>query len=136
MIQKNRGVELAFKQNLTDRFSYDLGYSHTSVDYDSKSGIWHYNMKYGQPNGYRVGLHYNLGKWRANLLGVMASGLATTRFVSSSYAVLDFITSYDFTDRTSVYLRALNFTNENYSNTYSDGTAPGRFFQIGATYKF
>ena len=136
LIQKNRGLELTFKQNLTDRWSYDLGYSHTSVDNTSSRGGTTYNMRYAQPNGYRVGVHYNIGKWRANLLGVMASGLDTTRFVSKSYAVLDFNTSYDFTDRASVYFRTLNFTDERYS-TYSRTTiAPGRFLQIGATYKF
>ena len=136
LIQKSRGLELTFKQNLTDHWSYDLGYSHTRVDNDSVSGNWIYNLYYGQPNGYRVGVHYNLGKWRANLLGVMASGLDAQVFTSSSYAVLDFNTSYDFTDRTSVYLRTLNFTDENYSNVYRGAPSPGRFFQIGATYKF
>ena len=135
LIQKNRGLELTFKQNVSDRWSYDLGYSHTKVDNGSATGI-SWNMYYGQPNGYRVGVHYNVGKWRANLLGVMASGLATPRFASKSYAVLDFNTSYDFTDRTSVYFRTLNFTDEDYSNDYARGTAPGRFIQIGATYKF
>ena len=136
LTNKNRGLELTFKQNLSDRWSYDLGYSHTSSDYNSDSEYWIYHTAYGQPNGYRLGVHYNLGKWRANLLGVMASGLDEKVFTSGSYAVLDFNTSYDFTDRTSVYLRTLNFTDEDYSNVYMTSTAPGRFFQIGATYKF
>ena len=136
LIQKNRGLEISFKQNVSDRWSYDLGYSHTSLDNDSKSGDWIYRIMYGQPNGYRLGVHYNLGKWRANLLGVIASGLNDAVFASKSYGVFDFNTSYDFTDRTSVYFRTLNFTDEDYSNVYSGATAPGRFFQIGATYKF
>ena len=143
--QKRRGLELTFKQNLSDRWSYDLGYSHTRVKnvYSGTYGDYE-DDHFGQPNGYRLGVHYNVGKWRANLLGIMASGLNTsyyddnynTGYASKSYVVLDFNTSYDFTDRTSVYFRTLNFTDEEYSNDTRAMPAPGRFVQIGATYKF
>ena len=133
LTQKRRGLELAFEQNLSDRWSYDLGYSHTHTE-NIVSGVK--TNFHGLPNIYRIGIHYNLGKWRANLLGVMASSLDERYFPSDKYAVLDFNTSYDFTDRTSVYFRVLNFTDEEYSNNVDICPAPGRFIQIGATYKF
>ena len=142
--EKRNGFELSYRQNINDNWSYDLGYSRANVKNTLKHDYTNPTY-YGQPNGYRVGVHYNDRKWRANLLGVMASGRNTAYYDSGSYVVLDFNTGYDFTDRVSAYFRVLNFTNDNYENSLGDNgensyynyeTSPGRFFQIGATYKF
>ena len=71
----------------------------------------------------------------------MASGLnpATdygTGFASKKYAVFSFNTSYDMTDQATVYFRALNFNNQNYSNIGYTAHSPGRFLQAGFIYKF
>ena len=134
---KNRGVEVTYRQKVNDHWSFDVGFSqatietsHATFDYDT------FLDTNGQPKGYRAGIHYKCGSWRANLLGIMASGRRYNR--NPEYAVFDFNASYDFTDRATMYLCATNFTDELYSNSSSSSYnyAPGRFFQIGATYKF
>ena len=63
------------------------------------------------PNGYRIGLHYHQGPWKANLEGRMGSGLDETYYGDHHYAVFDFNTSYAATDQLTFYAKALNFTN-------------------------
>ncbi|MBR1804892.1 MAG: TonB-dependent receptor [Selenomonadaceae bacterium] len=135
---KERGVEISFTQKVDDHFSYTLGYSHTkTVRYDS----WHYP----QPNGFRAGLHYRNRGLRANLLAVAGSGFdnnfkyedAAASNAPRRFAALDFNVSYDVTDWATVYLRAVNFTNQNYSyGGIYQYNAPGRFVMGGATFRF
>ncbi|MBR1420048.1 MAG: TonB-dependent receptor [Selenomonadaceae bacterium] len=137
-VEKNRGIDLTFRQRVNDDWSYDLGYTHTSYELLNTANN-STRSDHAQPNGYRVGVHYRHGAWKANLLGIMASGLDSQYFPSSSYAVLDLNASYDINDRATVYFRTLNFTDEDYrtyGSTSGDERSPGRFFQIGATYKF
>ena len=135
MNEKRRGFELTFQQSLDIHFTYDIGYSHTSLsDVNTLAGVT--SNVYSQPNGYRLGLRYKNREWKANLLGIMASGLDTEVFSSGKYAVLDFNTSYDMNDHATVYFRALNFTNQDYSNISANYPSPGRFVQAGVNFRF
>ena len=111
-----------------------------------------------QHNGYRIAINYKNRGFKANLLGVMASGINTGHGVlfsdtdtlfsypSNRYAVLDFNLTYDVNDHLSCYFKALNLTNQCYSNytselIYSDGIksvhhSPGRSFVYGVEARF
>ena len=132
--EKKHGLTLSWKQELSKQWSYNLGYSYTHTESDAKSG---YLLHNSMPNGYRIGLHYHQGPWKANLEGRMGSGLDETSYGDHHYAVFDFNTSYAVTDQLTFYAKALNFTNQAYSR-YAGWKypAPGRFFQIGMTYTF
>ena len=151
---KNRGFEIAYRQKIDDHFSYNLGYSHTHSDFEAANGdIPHYRP---QPNGYRIGLHYQNRGLKMNLLGVMASGINDARgyhwrdtdvldaYPTKRYAILDFNLSYAVNDNATLYFKALNLTNQNYSNVesrYYDGykaihVSPGRQFIYGVDYRF
>ncbi|MBR1645309.1 MAG: TonB-dependent receptor [Selenomonadaceae bacterium] len=135
---KERGVEVSFAQKVDDNFSYTLGYSHTkAVRYTA----WHYP----QPNGFRAGIQYRNKGLRASLLAVAGSGFDNNfKHVDDAannaprrYATLDFNVSYDVTDWATIYLHALNLTNQNYSyGGNSQFYAPGRFVMGGATFRF
>ena len=134
-IAKTRGLELAFNQKLNDHFSYNLGYSHTKLENLVEADY------FTQPNGYRVGLHYNNRNLRLNLLSVMASGRATDPddwigYPSDKYVVFDFNAIYDINEYATVYFKANNFTNQNYTATTKNYHVPGKFFMAGATFRF
>lgn len=132
--EKKHAFMLNWKQALSDQWSYDLGYTYTHTESDAKGGYLNYNS---MPNGYRIGLHYAQGPWKANLEGRMGTGLDKTYYGDSRYTVFDFNTSYAATPQLTIYAKALNFTNEAYSRYAGwNYPAPGRFFQIGMTYTF
>lgn len=127
---KYRGVELSFSQKVDEHFSYNLGYSHTKVDES------YYANAYGQPNGYRIGLHYKNRAFKVNLLSIMGSSLNRRYYTSKNYAVFDFNVSYDITEQSTIYFKARNLTDEDYSNESKWYHSPGRSWQVGFTYKF
>ena len=72
---KNYGFEIAFHQNLSDKWSYDLAYTYTRRrDHLVLSELYYEGLsaEIPQPNSWRLGLHYKCGKWKANLLGIAA----------------------------------------------------------------
>lgn len=137
--EKQHGFELTFRQKLSDKWSYNLGYSHTSADeYEN----WHC----AQPNGYRVGINYRSDGWKVNLLSIMGSGF-NNNFVSgfsdfssfyapSKFAVFNLNASYEINPQATIYAKINNITNQDYAYYGGPYNSPGRFFQIGATYKF
>lgn len=155
---KSRGIELTFRQNIDDHFSYNLGYSHTTSKFDSSNFPPMYRP---QQNGYRLGLNYQNRGLKASLLGIMASGLNTNigqRFLNTDaiysyttkkYAVWNLNISYDLNDRSTLYFKALNLTNQCYSDYTSENVqnryveynkyvhhSPGRSFIFGVNYRF
>ena len=135
--EKQHGFELAFRQKLSDKWSYNLSYSHTSAtDYDN----WHY----AQPNGYRIGINYRSGGWKINLLSIMGSGFNnrfkdprySSFYAPSKFAVFNLNASYEINPQATIYAKINNITNQDYAYNGWPYNSPGRFFQIGATYKF
>ncbi len=134
-ISKKYGVEISFSHKIDEHFSYNLGYSHTKIKNVLESSYWI------QPNGYRVGVHYQNRGLHLNLLSFMASGRTEGEsdwigYPSSKYAVFDFNALYDINEFSTVYFKANNFTNQNYSPTSKDYHVPGKFFMVGATFRF
>ena len=137
--EKKHGFTLSWKQQISKPWSYELGYTytHTETPATNTSTTAEYVKHNSMPNGYRIGLHYAQGPWKANLEGRMGTGLDKTYYGDSRYTVFDFNTSYAATPQLTIYAKALNFTNEAYSRYAGwNYPAPGRFFQIGMTYTF
>lgn len=130
--ENKQGMELNFKSKLTDNWTVSAGYSYTHIEKNSQLDLG--NPK---PNGYRLDVSYKNRDFKANLQGVMANGLSEQRFAESRSAIFNFNATYKFSPEVSVYFKALNFTNQHVS-AYNDKyyPAPGRFFQIGATFTF
>jgi vitamin B12 transporter len=133
--EKKHGIELSFHKQADKAWNYEIGYTYTHTEIEGRPND--YLNNYGQPNGFRLGIHYIKGPWKANLFGTMASGLNDACYESSRYAVFDFNASYDFNKALTMYFKADNFTDQAYSN-YSGAKypAPGRFFQLGVTCRF
>lgn len=129
--EKKQGMEINFKSKLTDNWTVNAGYSYTHREYNSN-----FDANNPQPNGYRLGVAYKNRDFKANLHGVMANGLSTSTFAESRTAVFNFNTSYVVNESISVYAKVLNLTNQHYTLGSENYPAPGRFFQIGATYSF
>lgn len=140
--EKRTGMELSFKQELSPMWSYDLGYSYIKREINMNDGsgmVYENNL---QPNGYKIGLHYNSGAWKANLLGTIGSGLEAKYYNgNSSYNIWDFNLSYEVNNQLTTYFKVNNLTNqEYYENGYSpyNGYYPcaGRFYQVGFNLTF
>ena len=136
--EKKRGMEILFKKKVNADWSYDLGYSYTGIESrGSNDAASRYLNNNNQPNGGRIGIHYKHGRWHANLLGRLASGLSETYYGHSRYAVFELNAGYDFTEDGTVYARLCNATNQAYSS-YS-GTKypqPARYAEFGVRYRF
>lgn len=140
--EKRQGMELSFKQELSPMWSYDIGYSYIRREATKKAngiamGVDPSNL---QPNGYRIGVHYKSGAWKANLLGTIGSGLEAQYYNNnSSYNVWDFNLSYDIKQNITTYFKVNNLTNQEYyeqKNSYYYYPCAGRFYQVGLTCTF
>ena len=131
---KKHGINLSLNGALSDRWSYELGYSYINRNTDDSK------VNYYEPNGYRVGLHYSLDRWKANLEGRMGSGLEEKNYDARSYAIWDFNTSYKATKNVDIYFKINNLTNQVYylvprsaANVYP---LQGRSYQVGVHVSF
>lgn len=138
--ERKQGIELSFQQKLSPQWSYDLGYSWLDSEAtvsDPTSNATKLLNNQNPPRGYKLGIHYAQGAWKANLLGRMGSGLNQNVYADSRYALFDLNVSYDVTDRFTTYFKIQNLTNQAWSAYVSKAyPGAGRFFQIGATYRF
>ncbi|MBQ2410360.1 MAG: TonB-dependent receptor, partial [Selenomonadaceae bacterium] len=119
------------------------GYSYIKREATQKA----YNIDMGtdplnlQPNGYRIGVHYKSGAWKANLLGTIGSGLDAQYYNNNSnYNVWDFNLSYDIKKNITTYFKVNNLTNQEYFEQKASGGSyypcAGRFYQVGLTCTF
>lgn len=141
--EKRQGMELSFKQELSPMWSYDIGYSYIRREATKKAngiamGVDPSNL---QPNGYRIGVHYKSGAWKANLLGTIGSGLDAQYYNNnSSYNVWDFNLSYDIKKNITTYFKVNNLTNQEHyeqkNSIYGYYPCGGRFYQVGLTCTF
>lgn len=139
---KTRGVEVLFRKQSDDHWSYSAGY--TFMHRDSmplaQVGLIDYRLP---KNSFRAGIHYRQGDWRANLLSSMGSGTDYDELNSKKYIFLDFNTSYDLSKWATVYLKFNNITNQDHrymDHDYETGEryfhSPGRSFLAGAQFRF
>ena len=135
-VEKKRGLELTYRQELNNAWSYDLGYSYIRTEKDQGAGsVW--ERTNAQPNGYRAGIRYRADAWTVNLNATMGAGLDRNQFGRKSYTVLDLNADYAIDAHMSAYVKLLNLTNAQYP-TYNSKYYPGqgRFFEAGLTYAF
>lgn len=144
--EKKYGLELSLQKKFNEHWSVDAGYSYIKTEAVGGTGSsMAVAVKNPQPNGYRLGVHYRQGPWKANLMVTVGSGLDTALYNgrqyynNSNYTLLDFNASYDVTKNLTAYFKANNLLNQEY--LVSPGTAnplpgKGRFFQIGLTCSF
>lgn len=143
--EKRRGLELTFKQKLSPMWSYDMGYSYAKREIDKNNGAGMVLQDNLQPNGYKIGLHYNSGAWKANLLGTIGSGLNEYYYNgNSSYNIWDFNLSYEVNKELTTYFKVNNLTNQEYYEQGASMNWPpatyypcsGRFYQVGFNLTF
>lgn len=137
-LEKKRGIELNYRQELSKKWSYDLGYSYIRRERDSSNGkglVW--ENRDAQPNGYRAGIRYSADAWTVNLHATRAAGLDSEQFGRKSYTVVDLNADYAIDTHTNAYVKLLNLTNAQYSVlTGKNYPGQGRFFEAGLTYEF
>ena len=139
--EKRTGMELSFKQKLSPMWSYELGYSYMRREIDKNDGagmVFDDNL---QPNGYKLGVHYNSGAWKANLLGTIGSGLEAKYYNgNSSYNVWDFNLSYEVNKQLTTYFKVNNITDQEYYEQQKGAGSyypcSGRFYQVGFNLTF
>lgn len=143
--EKRTGMELSFKQKLSPMWSYDLGYSYIKRERDNNNGVGMVLQDNLQPNGYKIGLHYNSGAWKANLLGTIGSSLNEYYYNgNSSYNIWDFNLSYEVNSQLTTYFKVNNLTNQEYYEQGASMSWPpatyypcgGRFYQVGFNLTF
>ncbi|MBQ7882982.1 MAG: TonB-dependent receptor [Phascolarctobacterium sp.] len=145
--QKKRGMELTLNHELNGNVDIIASYTYLKVENDEGIGYvrdWNY-----MPNTYRMGVHYNDGKWDSNIWLRAGSGGAThvynysQSYVDSSYWTVDMAITYKATKDLSFYAKGYNLFNEayaDYAGVNSSGSykypAQSRRFIVGAEYKF
>ena len=127
---KQRGVNLMYRQKMDDHWSYDVGYAYTYRDrpLGSEEYLNHWRVP---KNSYRTSIRYQNGPWRAALHGLVGTGTGGTNYMEDDFSLLDFNISCEVTDWARVYAKAINFTNQNHSYYGRNTNAPGRLFQFG-----
>ena len=154
--QEKKGLELTLNHKLNDNVDLNASYTYISVKNDDGNGYvkdWNY-----MPNLYRMGVHYQDGKWDTNLWLRAGRGGATHKYnhydewwgsgysqsyLDSSYVTVDMAVTYKADKNLKVFAKAYNLLNEAYcesaghynGNTYNK-PAQSRRFLIGAEYSF
>ena len=129
------------QKKFDDHWSVDAGYSYIKTEAvgGGLGSCMAVTGKNPQPNGYRLGVHFRQGSWKANLMATIGSGLDRDYYTTSSYTMIDFNASYDVTKNLTAYFKANNLTNQEYQVSpggYYKYPGKGRFFQIGLTCSF
>ena len=148
--QKRRGLELNYKYEFDDNWSFNANYTYVKVE--NKYGSTGYLRDSNQmPNQYQLGLSYKNEKWNIDLIGRGASGGAfvgmgkygrTNPYVDSKYFTLDLSVNYKIKDNWKFYVKGYNLTNAAYPQTagYSKNVyrypAAGRSFLVGTEITF
>lgn len=133
--EKRSGIELTFNTKVDNNWSYSLGYSYISSELNGK-----YDNGNMMPNGFKADLKFRNKQLKASLQGTIGSGVDETVYVNRGYNLWNLNVSYDFTDKITGYVKAMNLTNsEFYTYKTSYGTyypAAGRSFMVGMNVKF
>ena len=132
---KQRGVNVTYRQKLDEHWSYNLGYAYTHRErpLGAEAIIGHWRVP---KNSYRAMIRYENGPWRASLFGMMGNGSGGSNYMEDDFALLDFNISCEVSEWATVYAKAINFTNQNHSYYGRSRKAPGRLFQFGLDCRF
>ncbi len=132
---KQRGANLVYRQKIDDHWSYNLGYAYTHREHDlgDEQAQSHYRVP---RNSYSASIRYQNGPWKATLHGMAGSGSGGQHYFEDNFAMWNFNISCDVSDWTTIYAKAINFTNQNYSYFGRNFNIPGRLFQFGLDCRF
>ena len=145
--EKQHGIELAFNQKLSDKWSYGVGYTHADTEFEYPQ-VWNWGSQYDIPtDSLSFGIKYRCGAWKASLTNT------TYYFFRHTYSSvrndnrknkdidnwLDFTASYDVDEHYTIYTKIKNIGNRTRGEDAEGGAKfdrPGRYYLLGATYKF
>jgi len=144
--QKRQGLDLNLIHQLSPQWSASAGYSYVKIENKTSSATdYSTDLSNSQPNGYRLGVHYNQDKWNSELTVRAATGRSLEQYTSRSYVTFDLVTNYKITPNTRIYLKGYNLTNRAYElkglGSYSSYLYPGaypmpsRSFYVGVEHK-
>ncbi len=120
--QKRQGLDISLTKKLTPFWNVTAGYSYVQVKNKDKGGTDYYlDPENGQPNGYRMSVQYDQGKWDAGLSLRGASGRSLAAYTTNSYWVLDLMTGYQIKENLRAYVKAYNVTNRAYELRGANG---------------
>ncbi len=143
--EKQHGVELAFNQKLSDKWSYGIGYTHADAEFIAPRILTSASQYSIPTDSLGIGIKYKCGAWKASLTN-------TTYYFFEHYNTntyrrkdrdidnwLDFNASYEVNDNFTIYTKIRNIGNRTRGEE-SIGAfkfcRPGRYYLLGATYKF
>lgn len=134
--QKRQGLDVSWTKKLSSRWSVTTGYSYVRIENKDAGGAYYPDSGNSQPNGYRLGIRYDQGKWNAALDLRGASGRDTAAYSSKSYWALDLMASCQVSKEQKIYAKVCNLTNAAYELLGRSGVAgaypmAGRSFFIG-----
>ena len=87
------------------------------------------------PNGFHLDVRFAMAKFDAGLTLLGATGRSLDYYSSQSYLTVDLVVNYRLDDKTKLFAKGYNLTNEDYE-MFSSGTPgacpmPARSFTIG-----
>ena len=132
---KQRGIDLTYRQKIDDHWSYNLGYAYTHCERPLGEEDFLSHLRIPK-NSYRAAVKYQNGPWKASLMAVMGNGSSGNLYMEDNFALLDFNVSCAVSDWATIYAKAINFTNQNRYYYGRNSNAPGRLFQIGLDCSF
>ena len=143
--QKVTGLELSIIGQITDEFSITSAYTYqdTEVVIDLVDNIG-LDLARAPKHSASVWGRYDFNQQLAAGLGLeymgeRANGNTSTSRSADSYTLIDFMVSYQATEKLSVNLNGSNITDEDYVDQLGGGhfiPGTGRLVTVGATYSF
>ncbi len=132
---KQHGLNLDYRQKIDDHWGYNLGYAyiHRTRPLGNEDYINHWRTP---KSSWRAALRYQNGPWKASLMGTFGKGSNGSTYLEDDLALLDFNISCEVSDWTTIYVKAINFTNQNIHYYGRRWDAPGRLFQFGIDCRF
>jgi vitamin B12 transporter len=146
---EKRGLELTLNHKLNNNVDIEASYSYVRAKNNKGNGFIR-DINY-IPNTYRVGIHYQDGKWDSNLWLRSGSGASLAEslsydkdhaFLEDSYWTVDFSVTYKARKDLDIFIKGYNLFNEAYgefAGAYKGSynyPAQSRRFIVGAEYKF
>ncbi len=134
--QRKRGLDFTLSKQLWSYWNFAGGYSYLYIENkDSGDSDFTVDPNNNAPNGYHLDVQFTKTKWNAGLTMMSATGRSLDYYSSRSYLTVDLVVNYRLDDKTKLFAKGYNVTNEGYE-MFSNGTPgacpmPARSFIIG-----
>jgi len=143
--EKSHGIEIDYKQKINNKWSYGVGFTHTDTEFVLLDQVWSWSSLYTIPTDSLIlNLKYHCGPWRVNLHNTLYHFFSYSYYdyqngvkLQDTYNWLDLNASYDISDQLTIYTKVMNIGNIKLNGIGENRfQRPGRYFMLGATYKF